>query len=97
MRTLLFLEDHDRVQPDDWCRPLKLTPMSAQSDYYSDRSNYSGTPMNNMKWVQVKHVFGPVWYNKPVAVLCKLERYEFVRGEVPQEHQLDMTSFNSLV
>lgn len=97
MKSIQLLEDTDCVHPNDWCRPLQLVPMSPQSDYYSDRSNYSGTPMNNMKWVQVKHVFGPVWYNKPVQALCKLERYEFVRGEIPQEHQLDMTKFNSLV
>lgn len=96
MRTVSILEDSDTVEPTDWCRPLQL--IQGFSDGISFRSCYTGTPENNVKWVRAGHVLGPVWFGKTVhdLTVCLGERYEFVRGDIPVTHQLDMKDYNKL-
>lgn len=99
MIDLTVLEFDDRISPDDWCRPLSLYTMSGgMSDSLSFKSQYSGTPENNVKWVQVKHVFGECWDNKTVLEITNALgiRYEFVRGNVPILHRLDMSDYNKV-
>lgn len=103
MITIQLLEDTDLIDPEDWCRPLQILPMSPQSDYYSFKSCYSGQPENNVEWCKVKHVIGKCWFGKTVLEFhsrfkyCQHSyeyRYEFVRGDIPKSHQLDMKDYN---
>lgn len=106
MITLQLLEENDTIESNDWCRPLAINSMSGgYSDHYSFKNQYSGTPENNSKWVQVKHIFGSCWFGKTVKELngngyskhWPVEtRMEFVRGEIPKKHQLDMKGFSSV-
>jgi hypothetical protein len=99
MKTVQILEDHDLISPEDWCRPLQILPMSPQSDYYSFQSHYGNSPANNAKWVKVKYILGPIWYGKPVKNLNQKlleEQYEFVRGEVPEDHILNMNGYSQI-
>lgn len=100
MRTIQFLEDSDTLKPDDWCRPLELSTMSGgRSDDMSFRNQYSGTPENHAKWVQVKHVIGKIWHGRTVADFnapSHATRHEFVRGDIPETHRLDMRGYASL-
>ena len=98
MRQVLILEDNDTVEPTDWCRPLTLTTMSGgHSVALSFENMFSGTPQNNTKWVQVQDVFGPNWFYKTAQELNNYggSAHEFVRGDVPAAHQLDMKGYNS--
>ena len=96
MRAVSILEQFDRIEPTDWCRPLQL--IQGFSDGISFRSCYTGTPENNVKWVLVKHVLGASWFGKTVHDIgvCLGEQYEFVRGEVPVAHRLNMQDYNQL-
>jgi hypothetical protein len=97
MRTISILEDDDVIDPDDWCRPLQIVSMNGgHSDGYSFKSCYSGTPENNTKWVKVKHVIGSCWFGKKVKTINKGLKYEFVSGDIPKSHRLDMKGYNSL-
>jgi hypothetical protein len=92
MIKIQILEHNDKIQPDDWCRPLDL---DLSHDDFSTKSCYSGKPMNNTKWVKVKHVLGTSWHNKKVSyVNSELGEYEFIRGNVPRMNQLDLTDYN---
>lgn len=98
MKTVQILESTDIIDGEDWCRPLEIVSMSGgMSDYYSFRSEYSGTPENNAKWVKVKHVFGKCWFGEQVGVLIERmkKEYEFVRGEPPKSHRLNMKNYNT--
>lgn len=98
MITVQFLEDDDIIQPDDWCRPLMLMTMSGgHSDHMSYKSMYSGTPENNVRWVQVCDVLGPVWKGKRVHDYHAVAhiQLEFVRGNVPISHRQDMKDYRS--
>ena len=97
MITIQILEDNDIVNADDWCRPLEIESMSGgMSDHFSFRSVYSGTPCNNAKWVRVRDVFGKCWFGSKVGEFWKKGfEYEFIRGKIPEEHQLDMSEYNS--
>lgn len=94
-----ILEDHDILEPTDWCRPLQIVSMSGgHSDYYSFRNTYSGTPENNAEWCRVKSVIGKPWIGLPVGEYNKGMadmglRWEFVRGNIPKSHQLDMQDY----
>ena len=99
MITLQLLEAKDIVEPEDWCRPLSLTTMSGgYSDYYSFKSQYSGAPENNVKWVKVKYILGQGWHGQTVAQidkeLGKFVKYEFVRGDIPRRSKLPLTDYN---
>lgn len=99
MIDVAILEFDDKVLPDDWCRPLALYTMSdGMSDGLSFKSQYSGTPENNVKWVKVKHVFGECWDYKTVIEIANSLgiRYEFVRGNIPITHRLDMSDYNTV-
>ena len=98
MKTVSILESWDCIAEDDWCRPLRLQSMSGgMSDHYSFKSCYSGIPENNVEWALVKHCFGKVWFGKTVnEIFDNIGPYEFVRGEVPRHHQLDMSDYTVL-
>jgi len=89
MINVFVLEDEDLVQPMDLCRPLLLESMSGgHSDSYAFKSNYSQTPINNVKWTYVYQVFGVVHFNKSVKSIndgMKLI-HEFIRGKLPEHH-----------
>jgi len=97
MRTVAILEDGDTIEPTDWCRPLQLTS-GGYSDGISFRNCYSGTPENNVKWVLAKNILSASWIGKTVhdLAVCLGERYEFVRGDVPLQHRLNMKDYNKL-
>ena len=99
MKTVQILEPDDAVEPNDWCRPLILRSMSGgHSDSYAFKNAYSGMPENNVKWVMVKDVLGPIWFGQLSRIInyeLKL-RYEFMRGEIAGTHKLDMKDYNSL-
>lgn len=98
MITVQILEDEDTIEPTDWCRPLSIISMGGgTSDYYSFKSEYSGTPENNAKWVQAKHVLGTCWFGKTVSEYNTTgPRYEFLRGDILKSHQLNMKGYVSL-
>jgi hypothetical protein len=97
-----LLEHSDILQHDDWCRPLRIVSRGGgYSDGYSFRCAYSGTPENNVKWVRVGAVIGPSWIGRPVGdYVSAMEglggSWEFLRGPVPESHQLDMTHYHDL-
>lgn len=96
MKHIFLLEENDIIQSDDWCRPLYLISMNGgYSDYYSFECHFSGTPINNTKWCQVKRIFGDNWNGKTVAEFRKtndeFQKYEFVRGDIPLEHVVENT------
>lgn len=88
MKTVLILEDDDKVFDSDWCRPLALVSMSGgASDSYSFYSQYTGQPENNVKWARMSWVFGEYWFGKTVKELNgKFTPYEFMRGDIPESH-----------
>lgn len=100
MKTVQILEADDCVDPEDWCRPLQIVSMNGgHSDYYSFQSCYTGAPENNVEWVKVKYILGKGWHGKPVReytnAMSKFGyRYEFVRGDVPQSHKLNLKGYN---
>jgi hypothetical protein len=99
MITVQILERSDAVDPEDWCRPLSITSMSGgMSDYYSFQSSYTGAPENNVKWVKVKYILGKTWHGKMVSDidygLGEFVKYEFIRGDIPKKHQLDLSDYN---
>lgn len=100
MITVQILEDTDIVTGEEWCRPLNIVSMSGgMSDSYS--FNNMGKPENNAKWCKAKDIFGDVWFNKPLSVirkgvLNKFINYEFVVGDIPKQHLLNMSNYTSL-
>ena len=97
MKTVVILEPHDIITPDCWCRPLVLQTMSGgMSDSMSFKSCYSGTPENNTKWVRVTDQAGPYWIGKTVAEFNDLMPYEFIVGDPPEKHCLDMRGYSSM-
>lgn len=98
MITVMILEAEDFVHPEDWCRPLELCTMSGgMSDSMSFRSCYVGSPENHVEWVKVKAVFGENWYGSKVKEFTEmLYLYEFLRGNPPRSHQLDMKGYTDL-
>jgi len=96
MVTLELLEDNDIIQETDWCRPLQILPMSSQGDYYSFKSRYTGKPENNVEWCKVKHIIGKCWFGRTIFEFhlgMHGYRYEFVRGNIPKTHQIDMENY----
>lgn len=102
MITVNILEAADTIMPTDWCRPLSITSMSGgHSDYYSFKNQYSGCPENNAQWVQVKCVIGKPWLGKTVGEFNKAmhscgPKYEFLRGDLPRGHKLNMSGYTDL-
>ena len=94
-----MLEADDIVDPEDWCRPLSITSMNGgHSDYYSFKSQYTGSPENNVKWVKVKYILGEIWHGKTVSEidngLGRWVKYEYVRGDVPKRQILSLKDYN---
>lgn len=99
MKTIQLLEADDRVEPNDWCRPLDFISMSGgMSDHYSFKSQYSGVPENNAQWVRVKYILGKAWHGCTVKEidhgLGEFVKYEFVRGELPRRSILNLNNYN---
>ena len=101
MRTLQLLEDSDQIGPDDWVRPLDMS-YNQFGDQTSPHSfnMYGGTPQNNVKWINVRDCFGECHWGKTVAEIHsmfesmthwqnQMQRYEFMRGDVPRAHVWD--------
>lgn len=98
MITLQLLEADDIVDPEDWCRPLSIVSMSGgYSDNYSFKSQWSGAPENNVKWVKVKYILGKLWHGKTVREidngLAPWIKYEYVRGDIPQRSKLSLKGY----
>ena len=93
--TVEVLGIDDKVRDSDWCRPLTMHTLD-----YGDAvpsSAMGGTPSNNMKWVQVQDVLGEYWFGRTVGSITKaVGQMEFVRGEIPLTHRLDMKDYVSL-
>ncbi len=91
MITIEVLEDHDIVQPHMLCCPLFLH--YADSGTIFTESEYSGLPVNNLKWVPVHMALGPPWWNKPLSVIREVCQwnYEVIDTPValPKPHLLD--------
>ena len=53
-------------------------------------SEYSGKPINNLKWAKCKEVLGVFWQGKTVEEFNSGHsvKYEFVRGEISLSHLL---------
>lgn len=99
MILLNMLEPTDYILPSDWCRPLQLQTMGGgQSDYYSFRNTYGGSPENNTEWVRVDAVLGKCWFGTSLGKLNKQMAvpYEMIRGNIPKSHQLDMKGYPNL-
>lgn len=99
MLTIQMLEKDDIIEPNDWCRPLSLISMSGGiGDGYSFKSQYSGAPENNAKWVKVKYILGKPWHGKTVGEvdkgLGKFVKYEFIRGSIPKDKELNLKDYN---
>ena len=98
MIQVQILEADDAVEPEDWCRPLSITSMSGgHSDHYSFKSQYTGAPENNAKWVKVKYILGKPWHGRTVKQidygLGKFVKYEYVRGDIPKRQQLSLKDY----
>lgn len=90
MKTINILEKNDVIQKGDWCRPLYLCTMSGgMSDDYSFKSMYSGAPENNTKWCRVERIM-PFWIGDTIQkfedATEQWQIYEYVRGDLPEEH-----------
>ena len=76
---------------------LYLTGISIHCELASREVTYFGCDENNVKWTKVKDVIGKVWFGKTVSEFCKnVVLTEFIRGDIPKQHQLDMKNFNKL-
>lgn len=97
MKAVNILEPHDTITATCWCRPLVLQTMGGgMSDSISFKSCYSGTPENNAKWVRVVDQIGPHWIDKTVAEFNESMSYEFILGDPPREHRLNMSDYSSM-
>lgn len=98
MITLQLLENIDILHGEVWCRPLQIVSMNGgHSDNYSFGAGYR--PENNAKWVKAKFVIGPVWYHRPIGTYREAMAehgydYEFMIGDIPKSHQLDMSKYS---
>lgn len=99
VKTVQILEADDLITKDCWMRPLRLETMSGgMSDSMSFKSCYSGTPENNVKWVRVIDQIGPRWIGKEVREFNGPFNtpYEFIIGDPPKSHQLNMSGYLSM-
>ncbi len=86
MYNLIYLEGDDIVNENDWCRPMHIV---YQAGGYSENSEYSGWPLNNLKWARVNETVGKCWFNRSVYDFQKIlaRNYEFIRGEIPEKNK----------
>jgi len=91
MKIVYMLEDDDVIEKGDWCRPLDAC------GEVNTTSCYSGSPMNNTRWVKVQKIFGEWIIGMTVSEYMNRvsantgnriepDRYEFVRGILPKKH-----------
>lgn len=92
MISVHILEDHDKIDPMDWVRPLTFDGEA------NTKSCYSGKPDNNTKWVRVYEYFGDWVFGmkvgdyhdhimkRAVYGVNVMMRFEFVRGIMPESH-----------
>ena len=101
MIQIQILEENDKILSCDYCRPLSIS-YGEFSDNVHLTSPYSGSPINNMKWVEVKYVLGKCWFGKTVKEYHNhptnpfITKYEFARGFLPKEHLLDVSKHTPL-
>lgn len=97
MILINILEPDDVITKECWIRPLKLMTMSGgMSDSMSFKSQYSGVPENNVKWVRAVDQLGPQWIGKTVKDFNHFNfPYEFAIGNIPKSHQLNMRGYSS--
>jgi hypothetical protein len=98
MKNIFILEPEDIINPEDWVRPLYF-PQSTYGDqiFINSINEYSGTPEGNIKWIKVKDFMGDFWYGKTIKefhdgyskaynIELRFSKYEFIRGEIPDDH-----------
>lgn len=93
---LQLLTEEDRLQPDDWVRPLEAAPDSLGGEArINSFSTYGGSPLNHLKWVRAGDVFGERWLGLTLKELDEQHErfggftYEVVRGDLPAAHCWD--------
>lgn len=86
-----FLEQDDKIQLNDWYRPL-IVYFDGQSDTFMTSSCYGGGPINNFKWISVNglHISHMGKTVKEFNDMLRFQ-YEFVRGDVPEQSKLKWT------
>lgn len=84
------------ITKDMFCRPLQLE-YTGQSDCIITVRTYSGTPINNMKWLPVCDFLGDFWLGKTIEDFENEQgtnKYnpiipiEWVKGKIPESHIL---------
>lgn len=99
MITVQILERFDVIEANDFARPLNLM-YEGQSDYLMTNSTYGGTPINRLGWMRAKFVC-PFWVGKTVGEFLEcfdaFNSFEFVRGDVPIQHQEKLTKEELLI
>jgi hypothetical protein len=84
MTPVLILGQEDEVLSGDFCRPLNI-------DATGSSCNAEGYPKNFVKWVKVSLVIPTYFCGLKVKSLWEEGyKFEFVRGELPDAHKLDM-------
>lgn len=82
-----LLEDNDIIKANDYTRQLDFL-QEGWSDQLLTNANYSGQPINRLGWIRADIVC-PFWVGKTVKSFntASTIRYEFIRGNVPDEHK----------
>ena len=82
-----------------YCRPLQLE-YEGQSDYLRSHSEFSGAPMNNLKWLPVEYMLGSPWKGKTIkeyeeqAPWDTTGLYEWAVGNIPESHILKIDHYD---
>ena len=91
------------IDDDLYVRPLAIY-REGQSDYIRESSEYSGKPMNFMKWLPAKYFFGKVWKGRMISDFEKFRHtpngnykimpqpFEYAKGDIPKNHIHDYTT-----
>ena len=89
MKTVQILDSSDVLLKTDFCRPLTITAKGSTCD-----SN--GLPANFVKWVPAFRVIPEEFFGLELEKLNLLSSsYEFVRGDIPLTHRLDMRVYST--
>jgi len=95
MIQIQLLEEDDIINPTDFCRPLSLQYSEFSNSIFT-KATYSGSPINNMKWCRVQFILGKCWHGKKIKEYNSkdsIRKLEFVRGQIPDSHLLDMDGY----
>jgi hypothetical protein len=95
MISLQLLEEDDIIQANDWCRPMSIQPVDPWSDTIVFTNTYGGNTVNNVKWLTATQCC-PFWIGKKLkdfndGMESTGTWYEFVRGNIPNNHQYGKT------